>query len=163
MKKLLFIITLLGVYRLQHITIEETINIIREIKKQYPYLSKIPDELVLAVIDTESSFNALAVRPEFQINDGSIGLMQLLTSTTKWIDEMYSLNIYKGWFSLLSPRINITLGMHFIYWLYKKCNGRLDCVIHSYNEGYGNYKKGKRVNIYHSKVLEKLQKYRMVV
>ncbi len=158
MKKIIIALALLGVYKLQHVSEEQAINIIREVKKQYPYLSVIPEDLILAIIETESSFNALAVRPEFKINDGSIGLMQLLTSTAKWIDELYNLNIYKGWYSLLSLRVNITLGMHLLYWLYKRCNGNLECMIHSYNEGYGNYKKGKRVDSYYEKVIKAIKR-----
>lgn len=101
--------------------------------------------LVMAIIRTESSFDAKAYRYEAHIKDASYGLMQLLYGTAQWMG-------YKGSpEGLYDPETNIIYGMKFLQWLQERCES-VECVIMSYNEGLGNYKKGKRVPQYHSKV-----------
>jgi soluble lytic murein transglycosylase-like protein len=127
------------------------LDIIRKVKKDFG-LEEVPDALTLATIDTESSFDPEAVKTEFpdddsgQIyNDASVGLMQTLYTTAQGLG--YAGDIW----GLQEPAESIRWGTKYQLQLYKKY-GDWDAVIHAYNEGPGNYDKGKRVPLYYAKV-----------
>lgn len=126
-------------------------DIIREIRaRKFP---DVEEELVLAIIETESSFNPTASRYEKAIDDSSVGLMQILTKTAEWLG-------YDGRVEALEdPAHNIEAGMAFLAWLKKQFPGNLEGVIMGYNEGAGNYKKGKRVYTYHARVSARMAKW----
>lgn len=127
------------------------LDVIREVKRKFG-LEEVPDALTLATIDTESSFNPDAVRMEFPVpgepehyKDASVGLMQTLYSTAQGLG--YTGDIW----GLQDASESIRWGTAYQLQLYKKY-GDWDAVIHAYNEGPGNYDKGKRVPVYYAKV-----------
>lgn len=120
------------------------LDIIREVKRKFG-LEEVPDGLTLATIETESSFIADAIREEPQINDASVGLMQTLYSTAQWLGYVGDLE------GLKNPAESIRWGTAYHLRLYKKYQD-WDAVIHAYNEGPGNYDRGKRVPTYYARI-----------
>lgn len=84
----------------------------------------IPVELVLAVIETESSYEADAVSPV-----GAIGLMQIIPEYHE--DRMNRLNCT----DLFNPYQNVTVGMDFLSELIEKYDGNLHKALTAYNYG----------------------------
>jgi len=131
------------------------LDIMREVKRKFG-LEDVPDALTLATIETESSFNPDAIREEPQINDASVGLMQTLVGTAAWMG-------YKGGREgLTDPAESIRWGTTYHHYLYKKY-GEWDAVIHAYNEGPGNYDKGKRVPTYYGRVAARMAKWEILL
>jgi soluble lytic murein transglycosylase-like protein len=128
------------------------IDIIRSVKKRRGW-EYIPDSLTLATIETESSFRPDAIREEPGINDASYGLMQTLFKTAQWMG-------YKGQpEGLFDPETSIEWGTAYHAYLFNRFEGDLDAVIHSYNEGPGNYEKGKRVPTYYGRIIARMAKW----
>lgn len=97
---------------------------------------------VMAVIAGESSFNPEAVGPV-----GEIGLMQIRSSTGKWMAEL-NRSQWKGLKTLRDPIQNIILGTAYIGWLRGKSanNGRL--YVAAYNMGLKSVKSAVSRKIY---------------
>lgn len=87
---------------------------------------------LLAVIQTESSFNPDSVGPV-----GELGLMQLRVSTGEWIAKKYKLP-FQGEKDLKSPVKNIRLGAAYLDYLRKKFDGSAESYISAYNMGPTN-------------------------
>ena len=117
-------------------------DLIRSVKRRWGW-DFVPDGLTLATIDTESSFQADAIKEE--ANDNSYGLMQILYGTAR------DMGFQGDPEDLLDPEINIRFGTAYQVWLYNRFKD-WDAVIHAYNEGPGNYEKGKRVPTYYGRV-----------
>ena len=97
----------------------------------------IESELIHAIIQHESSYNSNAVRFEPEINDKSIGLMQILISTGRSLGLVGTdAEIEK---QLFIPEINIKYGTKYLHELSKKYNNIRD-IIASYNAGKPRYK-----------------------
>jgi soluble lytic murein transglycosylase-like protein len=96
---------------------------------------------VLTFCKIESNFDPAAYRYEASLNDASMGLMQLLSSTARQMG-------YSGDPSgLYDPTTNIQLGMAYLVWLQNYLAGQLGTYTHdqwvaAYNEGPGNAVKG---------------------
>ena len=91
----------------------------------------VPEELVYAVIRTESDFESGAVS-----GAGAVGLMQLMPSTFKWLtDDMLFEHLESG--MLYDPETNIRYGTYCLSYLYDRY-GRWDLAIAAYNGGLGN-------------------------
>lgn len=133
---------------------KDYLSYVRALKGTFP---QVDPALVMAIMETESSFDPNAYKGEPQINDASRGLMQLLFSTAQWLGFTGTVD------KLCDPQTNIYFGMKFLQWLYGRCDGNLECIIMSYNEGNGNYRKGKRVWTYYTKVLARLEKWRALI
>ena len=99
-------------------------DIIREESKKYNY----DWELILAIIKTESHFNARA-----RSHKGARGLMQVLPSTAKWLSPKAGLK-YKGYDSLYDPEYNIKIGTHYLHMLQQRY-GNIEKAIAAYNRG----------------------------
>lgn len=109
----------------------EQINLI--IKSVYKYCKKydIPEEVVFAIIATESKFN-----PRCRGTLDDIGLMQ--------IREKYAFNWakgmdmeYKGISTLYDIESNVHMGIYILDFLFNKYNNQLDKVLIAYNRGHG--------------------------
>ena len=85
---------------------------------------EIPVELALAVIETESSYEADAVSPV-----GAKGLMQIIPEFHE--DRMNRLNCT----DLFDPKQNVTVGMDFLSELIEKYDGNLHKALTAYNNG----------------------------
>lgn len=90
----------------------------------------VPVPLILAVIQTESGFDADAVS-----DAGAMGLMQLLPDTYLWIrDERLDENIPTD--AILDPTVNIRYGTCYLSYLTERfCD--LRTVLAAYNAGEG--------------------------
>ncbi len=89
---------------------------------------------VMAVISGESSFDPLARGPV-----GEIGLMQLRTSTGKWMAEKEKMK-WHGEQTLKDPISNIKLGTAYIAWLRAKFKNHGQLYLAAYNMGAKNVK-----------------------
>jgi len=85
-------------------------------------------ELILAIIKTESDFNARAKSVK-----GARGLMQVLPSTAKWLSPKMGLR-YRGRDSLYDASYNIKLGTHYLNMMHRKF-GDMEKAIVAYNAG----------------------------
>lgn len=82
----------------------------------------VPRELVRAVIEAESNWNARAVSPA-----GAVGLMQLMPNTAA--------TFRVG--NRLDPAENIRGGVAYLAFLMEQCGGDLRLVVAAYNAGHG--------------------------
>jgi soluble lytic murein transglycosylase-like protein len=128
-------------------------DLIKSVKRRNGW-EHIPNALTLATIDTESSFQADAIKEE--ANDNSYGLMQILHGTAR------DMGFQGDPEDLLDPETNIKWGTAYQNWLYKRYND-FDAVIHAYNEGPGNYDKGKRVPTYYGRVKARWAKWEALI
>ena len=93
-----------------------------------------PEELVYAVIRTESDFDSGAVSPV-----GAVGLMQLMPSTFEWLtNDMLFEHLESG--MLYDPETNVKYGTYCLSYLYDRY-GDWDLAIAAYNGGLGNVDK----------------------
>ncbi len=104
--------------------IDSLASVVREESKRYGYDWK----LILAIIRTESQFNARA-----KSHKGARGLMQVMPSTAKWLSPQLGL-AYKGRDSLYDPKYNVRLGTHYLRMMHKKF-GNIEKAIVAYNRG----------------------------
>lgn len=109
---------------------------------------------VMALIQTESDFNARAVS-----SAGAYGLMQLLPTTAA--DMGYS-GRPEG---LFDPETNIRLGMRYLIWIWNFLTARLGREptysewLSAYNGGVGNVLKGWRNSSYVDKIVARTPTY----
>lgn len=85
--------------------------------------------LILAIIKNESNFNTLATSKK-----DAKGLMQIMDSTAKDINNNPNINLY-------DERINISLGCKYFTRLVNRYNGNYYIAICAYNAGLGNVDK----------------------
>ncbi|MBY0516341.1 MAG: lytic transglycosylase domain-containing protein [Bacteriovoracaceae bacterium] len=96
---------------------------------------------VMAVISGESSFN-----PEAKGPVGEIGLMQLRSSTGKWIAKLSKIK-WGGEKDLKDPVKNIRLGAAYLSWLREKFEGHGQLYLAAYNMGPKNVKSALAKNV----------------
>lgn len=89
----------------------------------------IEEELVFAIIKTESGFDKRAVS-----SSGALGLMQIVPSTAKWI--AYELGEEFDEMKMFDPETNIEYGCFYLRYLFDKFNG-FNEVVCAYNAGEG--------------------------
>lgn len=91
---------------------------------------EIPGAMVLAVIRTESNFDANAISPA-----GAVGLMQLLPETFEWLyTEKLGEPLHPG--DISAPAVNIRYGTYYLSYLYAAF-GDWPLVLAAYNAGEG--------------------------
>lgn len=90
----------------------------------------VPEDLVWAVIKTESDFDPSAVSV-----DGAIGLMQMLPKTFTWLSNDILRDYYENGM-LYHPDTNIKYGTYYLSRLYKQF-GDWDTAVAAYNGGEG--------------------------
>jgi len=93
---------------------------------------------VLAVIQTESQFNAYA-----KGTAGEIGLMQIKPSTAQWIAKKYNLP-WGGASTLYDPIVNIKMGITYFAHLRSEFESRAHHYIPAYNMGPKNLRRTAR-------------------
>lgn len=139
----------------EYLTAEQCNAVIAQIKIAYPNLAYISNALILAHIETESSFKVTA-----RGTSGEYGLMQIMPDTFTWIyKDILKIDVQKGYNFYIDPYYNILAGMAYIDYLLKYWNNDEQAAIMSYNEGQGNYAKGKRVWTYYAKVTSNKTKF----
>ena len=91
----------------------------------------VPEELVFAVIRTESDFDSGAVS-----DAGAVGLMQIMPSTFEWLtDEILFDHLESG--MLYDPETNIRYGTYYLSYLSDRY-GDWELTLAAYNGGLGN-------------------------
>ena len=94
----------------------------------------VPENLIYAVIETESGFRADAVSPV-----GAVGLMQLMPVTFEWLTE-YQLRENLPARKISDPETNVRYGVFYLRWLYDRY-GHWSEACAAYNAGHGNVDK----------------------
>lgn len=90
---------------------------------------------VLAIINTESSFNPVAVG-----SVGEMGLMQIRPETASWIASKKGIRFTKAQ-DLFKPEKNIEIGVAYIAFLRKKFNNQASLYPSAYNMGAGTVRR----------------------
>jgi soluble lytic murein transglycosylase len=113
---------------------------------------------LMAVIESESSFNPLAVG-----TSGEVGMMQILPQTAKWMAK------HEGWAlkitakNLRDPVINIKIGAAYLAYLRKYFDSHGRLYLSAYNMGAGNVNRALAKQIwprdYPVRVMEKYIEY----
>lgn len=101
----------------------------KELAERYSAEFGLETSLVLAIIQSESSYKPTAVS-----KSGAIGLMQIIPKTGKWIAESFGEHFTED--VLFDPETNIKYGCFYLKYLFDKFNEE-DIVICAYNAGEG--------------------------
>lgn len=127
-------------HEIQNVLIEECIT------------NEVPVELVVALIDNESSFNPNAIS-----GTGDYGYLQINECNHESLNELF------GYTDFLDPVTNIKAGTYLVGQLYKKYNGDLHKTLMAYNMGDSGakrlWKKGITKSKYSEKVVTKFNAY----
>ena len=106
-----------------------------ELVKQYSEQYKVDPCLVLAVIRTESRYNAQAVS-----RAGAKGLMQIMPETGTWIAKQMKMTDFSEE-KLYQPAYNIPMGIWYLGYLNKTFNGDITKMLAAYNAGESKVRK----------------------
>ena len=115
--------------RARSLSAEEVANLAEAIRAEAARFELAPD-LVLAVIEVESQFDAFAVSPM-----GAMGLMQILPSTGEALAERYD-HSWDGARTLFDPVANVRLGIAYLAELRSRF-GPWPTALAAYNWGPG--------------------------
>lgn len=103
---------------------------------------RVDPKMIAAMIQIESSGNPNAVRYEHHLRDVSVGLMQTLGSTARWLAEEMGYTAYgvPSNDDLLDPEKSIYFGAAYVEWLsnYGGKKRGVQWIVESYNGGPGN-------------------------
>jgi soluble lytic murein transglycosylase len=96
----------------------------------------IPKDLILAVINVESSFN-----PYAESSSGALGLMQMMPATFEWLTGDEHLAEHLAFRQLTDPDVSIRYGVYYLRYLAQKFDYNWSTVCAAYNGGEGNVMK----------------------
>tara|TARA_Y100001960_G_C14665129_1_gene822901 strand:+ start:41 stop:544 length:504 start_codon:yes stop_codon:yes gene_type:complete len=98
--------------------------------------------MIVIMAKIESDFNKMAFRFEAHLNDGSVGLMQTLLKTAKWLAEDMGYTKYgvPTYSDLLDAEKSIYFGCAYVEWLstWKGVHRTERWIVESYNGGPNN-------------------------
>ena len=101
---------------------------------QYSEKYRVPENLIYAVIKTESEFDSSA-----ESSAGALGLMQMMPDTFSWLtNDRLGDRFSTG--MLYDPETNIKYGVYYLSWLYDRY-ADWDIALAAYNAGPGNVDK----------------------
>ncbi len=106
-----------------------------EIISKYAEKYNLPDELIYAIINTESGFDEKEISPK-----GARGLMQIMKDTADWISTKEEIENY-DYERIFDPELNIHIGCLYIAWLKKNYGNNDTLILAAYNAGSGNIAK----------------------
>lgn len=98
--------------------------------KKYGVQFKVDYNLIMAVIETESSFRIYEVS-----SSGAIGLMQM-KSDTYLVDVAANLGLSEGAEELFTPEFNVMCGAYYLHWLDWRLDG-INTIAAAYHGGIG--------------------------
>ena len=102
-----------------------------KIVSNYAELYGIPEDILYAVIKTESGFDSSAVS-----SAGAVGLMQLMPETFLWLtNDMTGEHLAEG--MIYDPETNIRYGAYYLSMLYERY-GVWETAFAAYNAGPGD-------------------------
>lgn len=96
----------------------------------------VPQEIIYAVIKTESGFE-----PKAESSKGARGLMQMTEPTFAEMTGPLYLNENLGFDALLTPDVSIRYGTYYLKYLYDMFGQNWNCALAAYNGGLGNVRK----------------------
>ena len=115
----------------------------------------VPSRLVIAMIETESSF-----RSDVISGTDDYGLMQINACNHEWMSERYGVTDF------LDPFQNVLCGISYIAGHLDSCDGDIEMALMSYNMGgYGAsllWEKGVYSTAYSRKIVERMGKYERI-
>ena len=115
----------------------------------------VPSRLVIAMIETESSF-----RSDVISSTDDYGLMQINACHHEWMSKKYGVTDF------LDPYQNVLCGISYIAGHLDKCDGDIEKALMSYNMGgYGAsllWKKGIYSSSYSRTIVERMGKYERI-
>ena len=92
----------------------------------------VPEDVIYAVIRTESSF-----KPEAVSHAGAIGLMQIMPETYEWLLKLMEEELPDD--AVYYPEVNIRCGVYYLSYLKRELDD-WDTVFAAYNAGIGRVK-----------------------
>lgn len=112
--------------------------------------------LCMAIIKKESDFNPNEIMDEKNVNDFSIGYMQVRIETARWVMGWWLKSREDIKAMLYDPATNIQCGTKYLAWQIRRYKGDLKKAIPAYNSGSVKYKlDGKLINqFYLDKTME---------
>jgi soluble lytic murein transglycosylase-like protein len=134
----------------RHVAADASAPAIRSHIKEAAHRYAVSEDLVIAVIEVESRFDARAVS-----HRGAQGLMQLMPSTAAWL----------GVRDAFDPRDNIHGGVRHLRWLMDRFDHDLPVVLAAYNAGEGAVLKSggrppsRETREYVKQVMRRLNRY----
>lgn len=112
----------------------------------------VPTNLIIAMIDTESSF-----RSDVISGTDDYGLMQINTSNHEWMSEKYGVDDF------LDPYQNVLCGISLIAGHLDSYDGNIEMALMAYNMGAGGasslWEQGVYSTTYSRKVVERMDGY----
>jgi len=102
--------------------------------KRYADEFSLSPNMIYAVIRAESLYHNEAVS-----SAGAVGLMQLMPPTARGIARQLRVKS----FDLKKPCTSVQFGSHYLKWLNKVYDGKIELMIAGYNAGVGNVEKWK--------------------
>lgn len=104
----------------------------KELVNKYSAEYNVSDELIYAVIKTESNFN-----PNAESAVGAIGLMQIMPYTFEWLQTYYDGEVTLDTDCLYDPETSIKYGTRFLAFLLDRYQNCEETAVAAYNAGYG--------------------------
>lgn len=103
-------------------------DLVNKYSKEY----NVSDELIFAVIKTESNFN-----PDAESGVGAIGLMQIMPYTFEWLQTYYDGEVTMNTDCLYDPETSIKYGTRFLAFLLDRYQNCEETAVAAYNAGFG--------------------------
>ena len=107
-----------------------------ELIAKYAEEYNIPEEVIYAVIKTESDFD-----PKAESHKGALGLMQMTPATFEWLTGDDHLDEHLPTSALTDPEVSIRYGTYYLRYLYRKFDYNWSTTFAAYNAGEGNVAK----------------------
>ncbi len=104
----------------------------KEIVEKYSNEYNVSDELIFAVIKTESNFDQNA-----ESAAGAIGLMQLMPHTFEWLQNYCDGEVTMDSDALYDPETSIKYGVRFLAFLLERYSYVEETAVAAYNAGFG--------------------------
>lgn len=117
--------------------------------KFYKINDRIPLEIFLALIDTESRFDHESIS-----DAGAFGLTQIMKNTEKIINEEYKNWLSENYLKRENPYDNITISVIYLNDLLRRHDNNLEATLRFYNGG-SKWKTIKNTKIYYERIMIK--------
>lgn len=104
----------------------------KDLVTKYSNEYNVSDELIYAVIKTESNFD-----PNAESAVGAIGLMQIMPYTFEWLQNYYDGEVTMTTDSLYDPETSIKYGTRFLAFLLERYDNCEETAVAAYNAGFG--------------------------
>jgi len=123
------------------------VSLIVAMRKQIPLYNIVPGDLFMGIMKTENGrFDPQAETFEANVNDYSVGLMQVRTATAEWLG-LRGYSAFELRRILKDPIIGTAYGMHYLTWQWERYKDQADPALWAsaaYNSGtaWFNFQRG---------------------